>query len=43
MKRSFILVSVARTEQWVSWYPEAEIKLLFVRYSDCEGGGQGVW
>lgn len=31
-------MSVARTEQWVSLFPEAEIKFLFINYSD---GGDG--
>lgn len=39
MEHSFILISVARTEQWVSWYPEAEIKLLFLSQSDDEDRG----
>lgn len=43
MEHSFILKSVARTEQWAPWYPEAEIKLLFLSYSDDEDGGQWLW
>lgn len=31
---------MARTQQWVSWYPEAEIKFLFIRYSDGKDGEQ---
>lgn len=43
MEHSFILISAARTEQWVSWYPEAKIKQLFLSYSDDEDRGRWPW